>query len=110
VNLHHRGAVLASPAVSNGVVYVGSENNNVYALRYTGVKVWNYPTGDAVLSSPAVTNGTVYVGSENNKVYALNATTGVKVWSFTTGGGFIHPRQSLTASCTSGARTTRSTP
>ena len=33
------GRVYSSPAVVNGVVYVGSENNNVYALNATtGIK------------------------------------------------------------------------
>ena len=76
----------SSPAVLNGVVYVGSDDNNTYALNATtGTKVWNYTTSSAVLSSPAVVNGTVYVGSFDSNVYALNATTGTKVWSFTTG-------------------------
>jgi outer membrane protein assembly factor BamB len=52
-------AVPTSPAVANGAVYVGS-NNNVYALNATtGTKLWNYTTGAAVGSSPAVANGVV---------------------------------------------------
>ncbi len=52
--------VLSSPAVSNGVVYVGSDDGNVYALNATtGMKVWNYTTGGEVYSSPAVSNGVV---------------------------------------------------
>ncbi|MGB8373000.1 MAG: PQQ-binding-like beta-propeller repeat protein, partial [Halobacteriota archaeon] len=54
--------VLSSPTVVNGVVYVGSEDNNTYALNATtGAKVWNYTTGGGVDSSPAVVNGVVYV-------------------------------------------------
>ena len=65
------------PAVANGVVYIGSEDDNVYALNAaTGSKIWSYPTGNQVESSPAVANGVVYVGSDDNNVYALNATTG----------------------------------
>src|SRR5579871_6060192 len=38
--------VVSSPAVVNGVVYVGSEDKNVYALdANTGTKLWNYTTG-----------------------------------------------------------------
>jgi PGF-CTERM protein len=78
--------VLSSPALIDGVVYVGSDDNNTYALNATtGIELWNYTTGGAVLSSPAIVNGTVYIGSNDNYVYALNATTGAKVWSFTTG-------------------------
>jgi outer membrane protein assembly factor BamB len=54
------------------VVYVGSNDYNVYALNATsGAKVWSFTIGSAVLSSPAVVNGTVYVGSYNSNVYAI---------------------------------------
>ena len=80
--------VLSSPTVVDGVVYVGSEDNNTYALNATtGAKLWNYTTGGGVDSSPAVANGVVYVGSEDNNTYALNATTGAKLWNYTTGSG-----------------------
>jgi hypothetical protein len=50
----------SSPAVANGVVYVGSENRNLYALdEMTGVKKWSYKTGGNIISSPAVANGVV---------------------------------------------------
>ena len=65
MELHDRRQRGSSPAVANGVVYVGSGmDGNVYALNATtGVKLWNYTTGSEVYSSPAVVNGVVYVGS-----------------------------------------------
>ena len=41
--------VYSSPAVANGVVYVGSrDDGNVYALKAsTGAKMWSYTTGEA---------------------------------------------------------------
>ncbi len=79
--------VYSSPAVVNGVVYVGSYDHNVYALNaQTGAKIWSYKTGSYVSwSSPAVADGVVYVGSFDHNVYALNAQTGAKIWSYTTG-------------------------
>jgi outer membrane protein assembly factor BamB len=75
----------SSPAVVNGVMYIGSDDGNVYALSAgTGAKLWSFATGGPVSSSPAVANGVVYVGSTNDNVYALNAATGAKVWRFTT--------------------------
>ena len=60
------GAVQSSPAVANGVVYVGSDDWNVYALNAkTGAKLWSYTTGGVVGSSPAVANGVVYIGSDD---------------------------------------------
>ncbi len=64
--------VYSSPAVANGMVYVGSEDNNVYARNAsTGVELWQYATGNAVYSSPAVANGVVYVGSTDSNLYAF---------------------------------------
>jgi outer membrane protein assembly factor BamB len=64
--------VESSPAVANGVVYVGSLNQKVYALNArTGANLWSYGTGGQVYSSPAVANGMVYVGSQDGKVYAF---------------------------------------
>ena len=83
----------SSPAVANGVVYVGSGDYNVYALdAATGAKLWSYHTGGAVYSSPTVANGVVYVGSYDYNVYALNAATGAKLWSYHTDGWDPRPR------------------
>jgi outer membrane protein assembly factor BamB len=80
--------VFSSPAVVNGVVYVGSDDGNLYALNAsTGAKRWSFASGGLVRSSPAVANGVVYVDSLDNNVYALNASTGAELWSFTGSGG-----------------------
>ena len=79
----------SSPAIgSDGTVYVGSEDNKLYAINgKTGVKLWEFETGSAVNSSPAIgSDGTVYVGSGDKKLYAINGKTGVKLWEFETGG------------------------
>jgi PGF-CTERM protein len=66
--------VASSPAVANGVVYVGSDDNNLYALNATtGAKLWSYTTGGYVDSSPAVVKGVVYVGSDDGNVYAIGS-------------------------------------
>jgi outer membrane protein assembly factor BamB len=77
------GQVESSPAVANGIVYVGSDDGHVYALyAANGSQVWSFSTGGPVRSSPAVANGVVYVGSDDDDVYALNATTGLaNIWS-----------------------------
>jgi len=66
----------SSPFVANGIVYVGSEDSNIYALNATsGIKIWSYLTKSAVESSPVVANGVVYVGSDDNNVYAFGSIT-----------------------------------
>jgi len=77
----------SSPAVANGLVYVGSTDHKLYALyASTGTLKWSYPTGGQINSSPAVANGLVYVGSADKKLYALYASTGAFKWSYPTGG------------------------
>src|SRR5579872_4444537 len=51
--------VSSSPAVVNGVVYVGSADDYVYALdATTGAKIWAFQTGGPIFqSSPTVVNG-----------------------------------------------------
>jgi eukaryotic-like serine/threonine-protein kinase len=69
--------VFSSPAVANGVVYIGSLVHNVDALNAsTGALLWSYTTGGAVGSS-----------SYDKKVYALKAKTGALLWSYTTDSG-----------------------
>ena len=77
----------SSPAIANGVLYVGGENNNLYALNATtGAKLWTYTAAGEFSASPAVANGVVYDGSSDGLVHAINATTGARLWTFTTGG------------------------
>lgn len=79
------GEVRSSPAVSGGVVYVGSTDQNLYALNAsTGEQLWIYTTGGEVRSSPAVSGGVVYIGSYDSSVHAVNASTGERIWRYRT--------------------------
>lgn len=67
------GSGLASPIVANGVVYVGSTDDNVYALSAaSGTELWKYPTGSSVVASPAVVNGRLYIESNDSSIYAFS--------------------------------------
>ncbi len=75
------GSVISSPSVVDGIVYVGSQDKNIYAIgAWSGSLLWKYATNGPVISSPAVANGKVYVGSEDGYVYSLNADTGSLIW------------------------------
>jgi outer membrane protein assembly factor BamB len=77
------GSIFSSPAVVNGVAYIGSDDGNMYALNAkTGDLLWSYGTGDLVESPPTVEYGVVYFGSVNGSLYALNASTGALLWSY----------------------------
>jgi len=62
----------SSPAVANGLVYIGSGDSKLYAFEATtGQLRWLASTEGYIFSSPAVANGMVYVGSEDKKLYAF---------------------------------------
>jgi outer membrane protein assembly factor BamB len=72
--------VASSPAVANGIVYVGGFDHRVYALRATdGAAVWQVTLGASVQASPSAANGVVYVVAQDGIVHELNAATGADV-------------------------------
>jgi outer membrane protein assembly factor BamB len=77
--------VLSSPAVSNGVVYVGDGYGVLYAVdALTGTEMWRFKTIGFVYSSPTVSNGVVYIGSNDKNLYAIDAVRGVSTTPITT--------------------------
>jgi eukaryotic-like serine/threonine-protein kinase len=82
-----KSQIHSSPAVANGVVYVGSTSSNLLALDLeTGKLRWKFKTGARIVSSPAVVNGIVYVGSYDGNFYAVDAATGQQKWKFQAAG------------------------
>lgn len=78
--------IWASPTVSDGKVYIPSDDGNLYCFdALSGEKIWNYTTTGSINSSPAVAGGYVYVGSWDGIFYCIDADTGEKVWSYVTG-------------------------
>ena len=62
-----------SPAIANGVVYVGSDDHKLYVFdAITGQQKWTASTGSSIYSSPAIANGFVYIGSYDGKLYAFS--------------------------------------
>ena len=66
------------PAVADGVVFIGSEDEQLYALDLaTGATKWVYKCGP-VKASPAYHDGAVYVGDSNGLFHCVDAKTGTK--------------------------------
>ncbi|MCW3997335.1 MAG: PQQ-binding-like beta-propeller repeat protein [Candidatus Bathyarchaeota archaeon] len=81
------GAVVSSPSVVDGRVYVGSQDQNIYCLEARGgYLVWKFDVGSPIKSSPAVVDGKVFSGSDGGYVYCLNATSGKLIWQKDVGG------------------------
>jgi outer membrane protein assembly factor BamB len=82
------GTSPSSPAVVDGVAYVGSSSlgavgSSLYAFAADGQgctpaadcpPLWRGQTGAGVVSSPAVVGGVVYVGSTDHSLYAFSAS------------------------------------
>jgi outer membrane protein assembly factor BamB len=86
-SFHTDGEVISSPAIVSGVVYVGSNDGNLYAIdQQSGSLKWKFPTGARISSSPAVADDLVYFGSYDGNFYAVEAGGGKLRWKFRTGG------------------------
>jgi outer membrane protein assembly factor BamB len=84
--------VTSTPAVADGLVFVGTENNDrVYALdESTGNPVWNFFTS-GWLTPPAVDTSKqlVIVGSKDYKLYAFEEYTGLLEWKYFNGPNYL---------------------
>ena len=78
----------SSPAIgTDGTIYVGSQDDYLYAVNFDGSLKWRFYAGGVVRSSPAIgADGTVYVGSYSNRLYAINPADGSVKWSYLTRG------------------------
>lgn len=88
--------VSGSPALSNGLVYFGTEDGKFYALRaQDGSIVWQLDTL-GVPTAPIVFGHFVYFGTANGKLYALNAGNGEPLWVLDKpGGAFSMPATTM---------------
>jgi outer membrane protein assembly factor BamB len=90
------GGFYASPAVRDGVVYIGGRNGYFYAINEaTGALIWKrfigyvpgltcgaegFTSTATVAPDPTTGDATVYVYGATGYLYALNAANGTNVW------------------------------
>ena len=81
-------SVTCSPAVGpDGTVYIGSNDNSLYAIGPGGIVKWSH-AGQAIFdtSSAAIgPDGTIYAGNYDGNLYAFNADGSVK-WTYSVPG------------------------
>ena len=77
-----------SPTIdTDGTIYVGSDNKNLYAINPDGTIKWKYKTDHVIISSAAVgKDHTIYFGSNDGYLYALNQDGSLK-WKYLAEGG-----------------------
>ena len=82
-----QGPIMSSPAVYDGMVYVGSYDHRMYCFdAVSGSQEWTYETGGIIVSSPGIADGKLYIGSNDGAVSCLSCDTGSLLWSSMTGG------------------------
>jgi outer membrane protein assembly factor BamB len=84
-----RGAVSAAPAVYQGLVFAGSRDGGVYAVRadtranlWPGLEPGYFKTGGEILADLAADKDGVYVASRDSKLYRLDLNTGRVRWTY----------------------------
>lgn len=80
--------LIASPAVIDNMLYVGTHGSEVLAIDWkVSKKIWTYAGGNSPYhSSAAVNEKYVIVGGEDKKLHCLDRQTGEKKWLFTARG------------------------
>ena len=77
------GAIVTSPAIADGVVYIASLDGHLYAIdQETGKEKWNFKSSRPIASSPAVVKDTLYFVSGVGALVALDVATGKPRWVF----------------------------
>src|SRR5438132_10772034 len=91
------GSIVASPAIVNGTVYVGSWDGYEYSIDGAkGALNWKTSLGQTndpacnppvlgVTSGATLVNGVLYAGGGDANWYALDANSGAVLWSVPTG-------------------------
>ena len=91
-----RQPLRGSPAIVDGVVYVGGMDGSVYALDLgDGHLVWRFAAGGQVAADPAVDGGRVFAAAQDPTtghatLYAIDATTGKQAWAAAAPGPSSH--------------------
>jgi len=80
-----KDSVEGAAAISDGVVYIGSFDEHLYALDLkSGEKKWDYKTGP-IAAPPSVRDKLIYVGDSDGGLHCIDAD-GKKKWRYETGG------------------------
>jgi outer membrane protein assembly factor BamB len=82
-----KDAIEGSAAIVDGVVYVGSYDERLYAIDLkTGQEKWKTGKLGPFKAAPAVKNGKVYIGDSNGDFHCVDAVQGKADWKFGTMG------------------------
>ncbi|HAX70515.1 MAG TPA: serine/threonine-protein kinase [Anaerolineales bacterium] len=79
--------IRGTPALSQGNLFIGCYDNNLYALNAAdGQFQWKYPTDGGIVSRPVVFDNNVFFCSEDQRLHVIGTRTGKVVWTYYTEG------------------------
>lgn len=81
--------IRSTPTVHQGLLFVGSYDNNLWALNVeNGQLRWKFPTDGGVATTPAIAEeeNLVIAGSNDFSIYAVDIRSGRQNWKLTTQG------------------------
>lgn len=77
--------VRSTPTIANGTLYIGSYDNNLYALDLnTGKYKWRFTTEGGICGRAAAWKNLIVFGSEDYYVYGIEALSGKEAWRYRT--------------------------
>jgi outer membrane protein assembly factor BamB/tRNA A-37 threonylcarbamoyl transferase component Bud32 len=78
--------IRGTPSYDKGVVYVGSYDHNLYAIKADeGTILWKYATDGGIVSRPVVVAEQVCFGSEDYRLHVVSNRNGSIAWTYYTG-------------------------
>lgn len=88
---HVGSAILSTPAIAYGRVFVTTTGGNLVILNSTdGTLLASYSASSSITSSPIISsNGVVYFGDTLGDVFAVDATTGSLDWTTNAGSPIV---------------------
>lgn len=79
--------IRGAPCLSQGSLYIGCYDNNLYALNAADGKFqWKYPTDGGIVSRPLAYENNVFFCSEDQRLHVIGARTGKLLWTYYTEG------------------------
>jgi outer membrane protein assembly factor BamB len=81
------GPIYGSPALDKELIFIGSQDQNFYALNQKDGSIhWKRDLQSKIVSTPLVRNGSIFIGSGDGSFYSLEPATGNIRWTFRSDG------------------------
>lgn len=90
------GAIKSSPVVHDDLVFTGSTDGFLYAVRLDdGKQSWAFQADGPIEAPPLYDSGSVFVSSVKGTLYSLDARTGGLNWIYRTGDRIVGSANSI---------------